>query len=271
MSRLQQLDSPLGYFSAQPGQTLKDGTWPITCKLGWGPQSSTWLVIDKNDQHRALKILTAAAAADRTPKTKNVIGDISNRLADIATQNIIDGVTPDNFLFFSFQWGDDVRKALAKVPADKPVKIQGSDGVPYPTVRLQPIPNHYTSESKANDIAYTIFSLAKLTHARQTTATTLDTPKNIQPPEALTGGKNLTYTSLLLTGKPLFAESYVASPVKVAQETLGKVESLLTENLASTAKFLRMCLSINIANMATALEVLEGGWIMSGCACGWRG
>jgi len=25
--------------------------------------------------------------------------------------------------------------------------------------------------------------------ARQTTATTLDTPKNIQPPEALTGGK----------------------------------------------------------------------------------
>jgi hypothetical protein len=29
--------------------------------------------------------------------------------------------------------------------------------------------------------------------ARQTTATTLDTPKNIQPPEALTGGKNLTY------------------------------------------------------------------------------
>jgi serine/threonine protein kinase len=65
----EQLDSPLGYFSAQQGQTLKDGTWTITRKLGWGPRSSTWLVIDKNDQHRALKILTAAATAD--PNFKN--------------------------------------------------------------------------------------------------------------------------------------------------------------------------------------------------------
>ena len=65
----EQLDSPLGYFSAQPGQTLKGGAWTITRKLGWGPRSSTWLVINKNDQHRALKILTAAATAD--PKAKN--------------------------------------------------------------------------------------------------------------------------------------------------------------------------------------------------------
>jgi len=42
----EQLDSPLGYFSAQPGQTLKDGTWTIIHKLGWGPRSSTWLIID---------------------------------------------------------------------------------------------------------------------------------------------------------------------------------------------------------------------------------
>ena len=85
----------------------------------------------------------------------------------------------------------------------------------YPTVKSQPIPNHYTWESKADDIAYTIFSLANFAHgnaclfywihdlianssllARQTTATTLDTPKNIQPPEALMGVKlvfNLTY------------------------------------------------------------------------------
>jgi len=145
--------------------------------------------------------------------------------------------------------------------------------------------------------------------ARQTTATTLDTPKNIQPPEALTGGKidltsdiwalgctvslipiptllffgthahrwyliNQTY--LLLTGKPLFDKSYVASPVKVAQETLGKLESLLTGNVTEkdlplTAKFLRMCLAVKIANRATALELLGGGWIKSGCACGWCG
>jgi len=65
----EQLDSPLGYFSAQPGQTLKDGTWTIDRKLGWGPRSSTWLVIDENDQHRYLKILTAAATAD--PNAKN--------------------------------------------------------------------------------------------------------------------------------------------------------------------------------------------------------
>jgi len=86
-------------------------------------------------------------------------------------------------------------------------------------------------------------------------------------------------TYLLLTGKPLFAESYVASLVKVAQETLGKLESLLTESgniaekdLASTAKFLRTCLAVKIANRATALEVVEGGWVdKSVCACGWCG
>ena len=65
----EQLDSPLGYFPAQPGQLLKNGTWTINRKLGWGPRSSTWLVIDKDDQYRALKILTAAATAD--PKAKN--------------------------------------------------------------------------------------------------------------------------------------------------------------------------------------------------------
>ncbi|EDR01355.1 uncharacterized protein LACBIDRAFT_312250 [Laccaria bicolor S238N-H82] len=351
--REEQLDSPLGYFSAQPGQTLKDGTWTITRKLGWGPRSSTWLVIDKNDQHCALKILTAAATADPDAKNERyfvlkamkatassgvpelletfeeknergrkhfcllyrllgpsvedlrqgnvyhgqnlpvhivqkVIGDISETLANLASQNIIHGaVTPDNFLFVSVQQGDQVRKVLAKAPADKSVKIQGSDGVSYPTVKSQPIPNHYTWESKADDIAYTIFNLANFAHARQTTAITLDTPKNIQPPEALTGGKiDLSSdvwtlgctTYLLLTGKPLFAESYVASPVKVAHETLGKLESLLTESanvtekdLASTAKFLRMCLSVKSANRATALEVLEGGWITRGCACGWCG
>lgn len=65
----EQLDSPLGYFPAQLGQTLKDGKWTIARKLGWGPRSSTWLVIDHDDMHRALKILTAAATAD--PKAKN--------------------------------------------------------------------------------------------------------------------------------------------------------------------------------------------------------
>ena len=65
----EQLDSPLGYFPAQPGQILQDGTWTIIRKLGWGPRSSTWLVVDKDDQHHALKILTATASAD--PSSEN--------------------------------------------------------------------------------------------------------------------------------------------------------------------------------------------------------
>ncbi|EDR02964.1 uncharacterized protein LACBIDRAFT_331989 [Laccaria bicolor S238N-H82] len=225
----EQLDSSLGYFSAQPAQTLKDGTWTIARKLGWGPRSSTWLVIGEDDQHRALKILTATATADPTAKNElhfvhkameaitrgvpqlldtfeekdergrshfcllfrllgssvedlrrgniyhvqnlplhivqKVIGDIAARLEGLATQNIIHGaVTSDNFLFWSVQWGVDVRKALANVPADKPVTVQGSDGVSYPTVKSQPSPNHYTWESKADDIAYATFHLANFAH-----------------------------------------------------------------------------------------------------------
>ena len=67
----EQLDSPLGYFPAQPGQILKHGTWTITRKLGWGPRSSTWLVVDKDDQHCALKILTATAIADPNSKRES--------------------------------------------------------------------------------------------------------------------------------------------------------------------------------------------------------
>ena len=67
----EQLDSPLGYFPAQPGQLLKNGTWTINRKLGWGPRSSTWLVIDKDDQYSALKILTAAATADQKAKNES--------------------------------------------------------------------------------------------------------------------------------------------------------------------------------------------------------
>ena len=83
----------------------------------------------------------------------------------------VSAVTPDNFLFFSVQQGDEVRRALAKVPADRPVKIQGSDGFSYPTVKSQPIPNHYTWESEADDIAYTIFSLANFAHGNASPST----------------------------------------------------------------------------------------------------
>jgi hypothetical protein len=76
----------------------------------------------------------------------------------------LSAVTPDNFLFFSVQRGCDVRRALAKMPADRPIKIQGRDGVSYPTVKSQPMPNHYTWESKEDDIAYASITLANFAH-----------------------------------------------------------------------------------------------------------
>ena len=82
----------------------------------------------------------------------------------------------------------------------------------------------------------------------------------------------LNQTYLLLTGKSLFNESYVTSPIEVARETLGRLESLLTESrniaekdIASTAEFLRTCLAVNVANRPTAFEVLEGEWVTTGC------
>ena len=64
----EQLDSPAGYFPAQPGQTLKDGRWTIIRKLGWGPRSSTWLALDNNAtlSYNAIKIFTATATEDST-------------------------------------------------------------------------------------------------------------------------------------------------------------------------------------------------------------
>lgn len=88
----------------------------------------------------------------------------------------------------------------------------------------------------------------------------------------------LNQSYLLLTGKHLFDESYAASPVKVAKETHGKLEILLRESgniaekdIAPTANFLKECLAIKTVNRASAYEIHTGGWITSGCACGWRG
>ena len=73
-------------------------------------------------------------------------------------------VTPNNFLFFSVQWGEDLQKVLTKLLANKPVKIQGSNGVWYPTVKSQPIPNHYTWKSEVNNIVYALLHLANFLH-----------------------------------------------------------------------------------------------------------
>jgi len=62
----EQLDSSLGYFAGQPGQTLQNNRWSIIQKLGWGPRSSTWLAFDSKDVDNiiAIKIFTVAATAD---------------------------------------------------------------------------------------------------------------------------------------------------------------------------------------------------------------
>ena len=65
----EQLDSAVGYFPAQPGQTLNDGQWTIIRKLGWGPRSSTWLALDNHESYlsyRAIKIFTITATEDST-------------------------------------------------------------------------------------------------------------------------------------------------------------------------------------------------------------
>lgn len=352
----EQLDSPVGYFPAQPGQSLKDDRWTITRKLGWGPRSSTWLALDNKEhvgQYGAIKILTVAATEDSAGKNerdlllgpvKNVesgvpeilshfyehdtkgkrhlclvfrvlgssvedlrlsnaydgeylplhsvqkiIGDISIRLADLAQQKITHGaVTADNFLFWCVQTGDAIRKVLAKSPSEKVEKIQGTDGVTYPSVKSQPIPHGYTWDSTAEDIIHTEIYLSNYAHARQTAGVvTLDSPKNFFSPEMLQGGKidpksdiwmlGCT-TYLLLTGSPLFSDSYIASPVETATEILGKLESLLTESekisakdIPATASFLRSCLVIKPTKRASAGEIVNGGWIKSGCSCGWCG
>ena len=83
---------------------------------------------------------------------------------------------------------------------------------------------------------------------------------------------------MLLTGKPLFSDSYVASPVKTAMETVSKLESLLAESekiqekdIPAAAAFLRSCLAIKPNDRASAVDVLNGGWIRAGCSCGWCG
>ena len=74
-------------------------------------------------------------------------------------------------------------------------------------------------------------------------------------------------TYLLLTGTPLFSDSYITSPIATAKEILGKLESLLTlsgtiaeKDIASTASFLRSCLAIKPTNRASAEEILNGAW-----------
>ena len=76
-----------------------------------------------------------------------------------------------------------------------------------------------------------------------------------------------------ITPESPFSTNRMSHRPSKSQEKPWESENVAENNLASTAKFLRTCLAVNTANTsrATALEVLEGGWITSGCACqcGW--
>ncbi|KAF8960258.1 kinase-like domain-containing protein [Flammula alnicola] len=66
----EQLDSPVGYFAGQPGQTLENGIWSIMRKVGWGPRSSSWLAIDTEDpdEIEVIKIFTVSATQEPSAK-----------------------------------------------------------------------------------------------------------------------------------------------------------------------------------------------------------
>ena len=77
-------------------------------------------------------------------------------------------------------------------------------------------------------------------------------------------------TYLLLTGTPLFSDSYITSPIATAKETFGKLESLLTQSgtiaekdIPSAASFLRLCLAIKPTDRASAEEILNGTWVQT--------
>ncbi|KIM48541.1 hypothetical protein M413DRAFT_20919 [Hebeloma cylindrosporum] len=58
-----------GYFPGYPGQKLKNGRYEITRKVGYGPRSSVWLVLDScNDEvYSIIKILTAHETLQKPP------------------------------------------------------------------------------------------------------------------------------------------------------------------------------------------------------------
>lgn len=74
---------------------------------------------------------------------------------------------------------------------------------------------------------------------------------------------------LLLTGTPLFSDSYIASPITTAKETLKRLERLLNEcgkipekDIPPAASFLRSCLMIKPNDRASALDILSGSWVL---------
>lgn len=74
-------------------------------------------------------------------------------------------VTPDNFLFLSFQADDDIQRELKKFKNARPENIVGSaNGVMYPSVISQPIHHGFTWDSTEEDIEYAIIYLSNFAY-----------------------------------------------------------------------------------------------------------
>ncbi|KDR68141.1 hypothetical protein GALMADRAFT_272755 [Galerina marginata CBS 339.88] len=63
-----------GYFPAYPGLKLNENRYEVIRKLGYGPKSSTWLILDLTGdrEYLALKILTAHITAQETNELQNL-------------------------------------------------------------------------------------------------------------------------------------------------------------------------------------------------------
>ncbi|KAF8956777.1 kinase-like domain-containing protein [Flammula alnicola] len=191
-------------------------------------------------------------------------------------------VTADNFLFSAAQTSDSIRKILKQSKSKRAENIVGNDGVTYPSVISQPLPHGFTWDCTEEDIEYAIIYLSNFAHARPIGgAMASDARKDFLAPEVLQRGSGRMdgksdvwmlgcTTYFLLTGSPLFSDSYISSPVATARETLqvGKLESLLTEcgkipeqDVSTNASFLRSCLAIKPKDRASAQEILNGSWV----------
>ncbi|KAF9008286.1 kinase-like domain-containing protein [Cyathus striatus] len=75
------LTSPAGYYQGSLDKTLDSGHWKIIRKLGWGPQSSTWLAKDLHgpDNIEAIKIFTiSATGSSEASNERKILQRLSN-------------------------------------------------------------------------------------------------------------------------------------------------------------------------------------------------
>ncbi|KAF9525667.1 kinase-like domain-containing protein [Crepidotus variabilis] len=219
---------------------------------------------------------------------QKVVGDIAQVLQRVNARKIVHGaVTADNFVFWVGSTHDAVEDGFRLAPNKKPWKVTGTDGRTYDVWKSQPFENGFRWDTSAGEIMYAAIYLNNFGHATQFTLPESSfSQRNYLPPEVLQGAKASVEadiwmlgctTYFLLTGTHLFSDSYLDAPVKVATQTIGQLETLLTDNgkvppkaIPATITFLRSCLAISPRKRTNAEDIYEGNWTKTAdCACGW--